>query len=172
MSQGYRTNRTHLTSFLMAYTTHTHTDMPTYNYTNWESNFKDKRISKHLTNTQHLSGFKILQYAQYWNYHMYVQVYTLTFTLCSHTCTTHPHTSLPTHPHTHSLPSPSPPTHFSLPRTLTLTLPLQQSLASTAPQRLPSLSQLQFFHQVEKGVVQTLRDAHRQLLKKDVSKKA
>ena len=106
MSQGYRTNRTHLTSFLMAYTTHTHTDMPTYNYTNWESNFKDKRISKHLTNIQHLSGFMILQCAQYWNSHMYVQIYIHSYIYFMFTHMHHP----PTHPPSTDTPLHAPPT--------------------------------------------------------------
>ena len=71
--------------------------MPAYVYTN----FKDKRVSKHLTNTQHLSGFKILQHPKHWNSHMYVQIYTHTV----HTFT-FTHTHSPTHS-TH--------THFSIP---------------------------------------------------------
>ena len=80
-----------------------------------------------MTNTQHLSGFKILR-AQHWNSHVYVQIYALTFTLCSHTHTTQP----PNHtPHTHLS---MPPTHTSpSPHTPKLIFLLLLSWASTEP---------------------------------------
>ena len=256
--------------------------MPAYVYTN----FKDKRVSKHLTNTQHLSGFKILQHPKHWNSHMYVctnlhsysaYIYVHTHALPPHTPHTHtspspctllthstppyslflllswastalshtpppppapPHTSpspytptltvlpptltltltplpLPApphsqffpphpHPHTHTSPSPCTPTltvllhphpHTHSHLSLSLHPHTHSSPSPCTPHTSPSLAlqhslflhsslwpptchsdrpplQLQLIHQVEKGVVLTLRDAHRQLLEKDIGKKA
>ena len=106
---------------------------------------------------------------------------------------THSHLSLSLHPHTHSSPPhtltltltfllPAPPhSQFSLPpHSDTHTSPspaLQHSLFLHSSLWPPSCHghcppQLQLIHQVEKGVVLTLRDAHRQLLEKDIGKKA
>ena len=75
------------------------------------------------------------------------------------------------HPHTHSSPSPCTP-HTSPSLALQYSLFLHSSLwPPSCHGHCPPL-QLQLIHQVEKGVVLTLRDAHRQLLEKDIGKKA
>ena len=75
------------------------------------------------------------------------------------------------HPHTHSSPSPCIP-HTSPSLALQYSLFLHSSLwPPSCHGHCPPL-QLQLIHQVEKGVVLTLRDAHRQLLEKDIGKKA
>ena len=75
------------------------------------------------------------------------------------------------HPHTHSSPSPCTP-HTSPSLALQYSLFLHSSLwPPSCHGHCPPL-QLQLIHHVEKGVVLTLRDAHRQLLEKDIGKKA